>query len=356
MTINKLYRKLIFCLCCLFMAINIQAQDGGLRDRLARKQNQQQNSENNQLTIRSVLKNDAEKKAIDNAPWMREVYRFIDLDKEQNAALYYPVKPIGDRTNFFTLIFKQLLAGNINVYKWPLDGNEVFTNEYKESVKDLLESFDILYKEENGKYTVETVDVPSNEIKGYYIKEVWYFDINNSVVDRKTVAVCPILFRQDDFGVESTRYPMFWLPYDEIRPYASRMPIMTSDLNNASTQTINDYFLQGEFGGEIYKTTNFRDLSLAQMYPNEKDRKAAERKIEKQLTQFNDSLWVTNDSIIEARALARAIKTQKGKKSTGGSTTKGGSIETPNRASVQKEAREQKSSSPSKSMRNRRRN
>lgn len=345
---------MILGLCCLLTATHLHAQDN-LRERLARKQNQQK-STNNQLTVRAQIKNESLNQEIDKAPWMREIYRFLDLDKEKNAALYYPASAIGKRTNFFTLIFNQILEGNIDIYKYQLDGNEVFTEEQKETAKGLLEQFEIPYKEENGKYIVENVDIPSNEVRGYYIKEVWFFDINNSVVDKKTLAVCPIIFRQDDFGAESTRYPMFWLPYDEIRPYASRMPIMTSSLNNASNQTINDFFIQHEFEGEIYKTTNFRDLSLAQLYPNQNQRKEAEKKIETELTQFNDSLWVINDSIIEARALARKVNTLKGKKATtGGAVNSGGSVIT-NRASIQKEAREQKSSSPARSMRNRRRN
>lgn len=351
---KRSFLAITIMLCGLLTSTTLYAQET-LRERIARRQNQQQSSEP-QLSVRAQIKNQSHTQDIDNAPWVREIYRFLDLNKEKNAALYYPVNPIGNRTNFFTLIFNQLLSGNLAVYKFQLDGNEIFTDEYKETAKDVLDRFEILYKEENGKYIVENVDMPSNEVRGYYLKEAWFFDKNNSVVDVKPLAICPVIFRQDDFGAESTRYPMFWIPYENIRPYAARMPIMTSSLNNASTQTINDFFIKHNFEGEIYKTTNVRDLSLAQLYPDAAQRKKEEQKIELQLKQFNDSLWVINDSIIAAQNIAKANNKGKSKKATtGGAADKGGSIGTTNRAAVQKEAKQQKSS-PARSMRNRKRN
>lgn len=352
---KRLFLTITIAFCGLLTAISVQAQET-LRERIARRQNQQQSADP-QLSVRAQIKNQSQTQEIGNAPWMREIYRYLDLNKEKNAALYYPVTPIGSRSNLFTLIFNQLLAGNLTVYEYRIDGVEIFTDEYKRTAKDILDGFEILYREENGKFIVENVDMPSNEVLGYYIKEAWYFDKNNSVVDVKPLAICPVMFRQDDFGDGSTRYPMFWVPYENIRPYAARMPIMTSSLNNASTQTINDFFIKHNFEGEIYKATNVRDMSLAQLFPDVAERKKEEKKIESQLKQFNDSLWVVNDSIIAARAMATANnKKGKSKKATtGNASNSGGSVETPNRAAVQKEAQQQKSS-PTRSMRNRNRN
>lgn len=352
---KRLFLTLTIALCGLLTAGSLSAQET-LRERIARRQNQQAGQSAPELSIRAQIKNESETQKIGNAPWVREIYRFLDLNKEKNASLYYPVKPIGERMNFFTLIFKQMLEGNLDVYKYQLDGDEIFTEEYKETPKDILERFEILFTTQNGRYLVEDVDIPSNEVLGYYLKEAWYFDKNNSVVDVKIQAICPVIFRQDDFGAESTRYPMFWVPYENIRPYASRMPIMVSSLNNASNQTINDFFVKHTFDGEIYKTTNVRNLSLAQLYPDLADRRKEEKKIESQLKQFNDSLWVTNDSIEAARrAIARSGKTKSSKANTGKEgNLKGGGI-TSDRATVQKEAKQQKSS-PIRSMRNRKRN
>ncbi|HCO68735.1 MAG TPA: hypothetical protein DIT04_13400 [Dysgonomonas sp.] len=72
---------------------------------------------------------------------------------------------------------------------------------------------------------------------------------------------------------------------------------MVSSLNNAVTQTINDFFVKRNFDGEIYKTTNTRNLSLQEQYQHPDSLKNARNKIEQQLIDFRDNLWVYNDSI-----------------------------------------------------------
>ncbi len=354
---KRLFLTITIGLCGLLVAQTLFAQDqaGALRDRLAKKQNQQTNSAGQpQLTVRAQIMNESQTKEIDNTPWMREIYRFIDLEKEKNATLYYPVTPIGDRMNLFTLIFKRFQNGEISVYKFKLDGTEDFSESNKETFEGLLKSFEIMNKQENGKFIVEDVDIPSNEVLGYYVKEAWYFDKNNSIVDIKTLAICPIVIRQDDFGTDKTRYPMFWIPYENIRPYAARMPIMVSSLNNATTMTINDFFTKHLFEGDIDKATNVRNQTLADQFPDPAKRKVAQKKIEDQLKQFNTNLWVYNDSIGTNTATAQANSKGKGPSIKGAPTTT--STTSTTRAEVQKEAKSQSPSSPARSMRNRKRN
>ena len=295
---KQLFISVTIVLGSLFFAQTLSAQQETLRERLARRQNQQQESLP-QLTVRAGNMNESQTQMLDNAPWTREVYRFLDLNKEKNASLYYPVTPVGDKMNLFTMIFKLLANNELSAYEFQLDRIETFTENNKLNIKDLLDRFSIMYTEDNGKYIVEDVDIPSNEVLGYYVKEVWYFNKANSLVDTKILAVCPVIFSQGDFDAETTRYPLFWLPYEQIRPYAARMPIMTSNLNNASNQTIDDFFRKRNFDGEIYKTTNMRNLSLVQLYPdNDSLVKKEQQKIESQLKGFKDRLWAMNDSIV----------------------------------------------------------
>lgn len=52
-------------------------------------------------------------KAISGSPglpedvvWMREIYRTLDLTKDTNGALYYPVEPQGNKMNLFATVFR----------------------------------------------------------------------------------------------------------------------------------------------------------------------------------------------------------------------------------------------------------
>jgi len=284
---------------CLGVTVQLHAQEpeGSLRERLARKQqtNDQQQAGVPQLSVRAGQMNVELTQDVSNATWMREVYRYLDLNKGVNAALYNPVQPIGDRMNLYTMIFKLMANGNLTGYKY-LDGREVFTSEFREDFKDVLERLEIPFQQNGNIFTVNEYDIPSNEVLGYYVKEVWYFDQKQSVVDVKTIAICPVVFRQDDFGIGAERYPQFWIPYEDIRPYAARMPIMTSDKNNIMDKTIDDFFRLHLFDGEIYKTTNMENKILAEKYKTPEGLKQAQEEIEKELSAFDYNLWVTNDS------------------------------------------------------------
>ena len=57
--------------------------------------------------------------------WRRDIYREIDLNKDANGGLYYPVEPMDKQVNLFTYIFKLALNNYIPVYEYgpcPADG------------------------------------------------------------------------------------------------------------------------------------------------------------------------------------------------------------------------------------------
>ena len=193
-----------------------------------------------ELTLRAQELNERMTQQIGNARWMRVIYRQVDLMKEQNAPLYYPVRPMNGQMNLFTIIFQLLSEGKLQVYEY-LDGYEVFDDAHLVNFKELLDRFHVYYEEVPGKrgeepaLVINESDVPSEQVRSYYVKEAWYFDQNNSLFDVKILAICPLLTIDSDFGL--TTSPMFWLPYENIRPYVTNSYIMTSNLNNAALFT-----------------------------------------------------------------------------------------------------------------------
>ncbi len=263
------------------------------RQRLQRQNRTQTESNENPsigLTARAAQMNRYQTDNMENARWLREIYRYLDLDNDKNASLYYPVQPEDGRMNLFTMIFKLLSEGKINAYEY-VDGRESFTDEFKIDFKEFLDRFGIYYEQPNGQITVADVDIPSPEVMGYYVKEAYYFETGTSNYGVKTLAVCPVLIRQGDYDANTTRYPLFWIPYDEIRPYAMRMPVMTSSLNNVMSGTVDDFFRKHDYDGEIYKTTNLQGKAIAQYANTPEAMKAEQEKIEKQLKDFEDHLW-----------------------------------------------------------------
>jgi HD superfamily phosphohydrolase len=118
-------------------------------------------------------------------------------------------------------------------------------------------------------------------------------------------AVCPVLHRTDEFGGEAIKYPMFWVKLNDIRPYMANQYVFTDDDNNLARYSLDDFFKLNMYTGEIYKTKNLRNLSLMQMFPEEKDLKHAQDSIERRLQAFNNDLWVPDREVLMAQKKAR---------------------------------------------------
>ncbi len=244
--------------------------------------------------------------------WKREIYRSLDLEKEKNASLYYPVEQIGDQCNLFTFLFNNILKGNITAYKYNLDGIEQFTEENIVSPMEMLENYRIYYELKEGELIVGRSDIPSAEVLSYYIKECHYYDQRTGTYGKQVTAICPVMHRSGEFGAEVTKYPMFWLKYDDISPLLTQQCVMNSSLNNVMTTTFDDFFRKGNYEGEIYKTVNMRNLAIAQYCKDSAAVKQEQQKIEQQLKDFRTNLWntktvaeVRQDSINAAIAAAK---------------------------------------------------
>lgn len=267
------------------------------------------------LTTRAQISFPTEAAMPEDVVWKREIYREIDLNEDANGGLYYPAEPIGKDMNLFTYIFKLALGGVLPIYEYDINGSESFADNKKLNMKDFLQNYSIFYEEENGKIKVENSDIPSSEVKSYYIKESSYFDQSSSVFRTQVLALCPIMLREDDFGDASTKYPLFWVKYDDLAPYLSRQNVMTSNLNNAATMSLDDYFTLNKYKGKIYKTNNMQGKTLAQYCPDSTSLSKEQLRIENELRQFEKTVWGDQakkdslDSIARAQApLTKAAK------------------------------------------------
>lgn len=251
-----------------------------------------------ELTVRAQSLNEQLTQEIGNARWMRVIYRELNMLEEKNAPLYYPVYPMNGAMNLFSTIFQLVSEGKLPAYEY-IDGYEAFDEDHLVDFKSVLDRFSIMYETVPGRdgrqrFVINESDVPSGEVKAFYVKEAWYFDQNNSVCDVKTLAISPIIFYVGDMGTERT--PMFWVLYEDVRPYISNTYIMTSNLNNAKTFTIDDYFRRRMFDGKIIKTENLLNIPLQAYCPTPDSLEREQQKIENELVSFNKSLWFQPDT------------------------------------------------------------
>ena len=224
--------------------------------------------------------------------WRRDIYRQLDLMKDSNAPLYYPVEPRGKEQNLFTYLFRLFVSGRIPAYQYKLDGNESFEAKDKADARELLERYSIYYEEKDGKVSVPESDIPSAEVTRYYVKESNYFDQRSATYKTRVTALCPVLMRgADDFGTEATPYPLFWINYDDVAAYLSRMPLMASNLNNVTNMTVDDYFTMNRYEGKIYKTNNLQGRVLANYCKTDSAMSTEQKRIEQELEDFEHHIW-----------------------------------------------------------------
>lgn len=301
----------------------------------ARKRAEQQakpKSNANNVTVRQQIDFPVAAEMPEDVVWRRDIYRELNLTDEANAGLYYPVEPIGSQMNLFTYMFKLIMSGRIHAYEYRLDGNELFTDSARIKPLQFLDNYHIYYERKGRQVRIDNSDIPSREVKGYYLKESAYYDQNTSTFHRKVIALCPIMYREDDFGSftsgAETKYPLFWVRYDDIAPFLSKQMIMTSDINNAATMSIDDYFTTNQYSGKIYKTNNMLGRTLAQYCPTDSAMNKEQRKIEKELTDFEKNIFGDQakrdslDSIAQAQNQTTGKKVKSRANRRSGGTTK----------------------------------
>ena len=276
-----------------FLISPVSAQPKARRQQQAQQQKQQQQgqAQNQGMTMRARLMFPTAVDMPEDVVWRRDIYREIDLNQNANGGLYYPVEPMDRQVNLFTYVFKLALNGYIPVYEYRLDGNELFTDSAKVKMKTILDNFHIFYEEKDGKLRVDNSDIPSAEVKLYYLKESAYFDQANSSFHRKVQALCPVMLREDDFGGEAAKYPLFWVKYSDLAPFLSRQTVMTSNLNNAATMSMEDYFTLNRYEGKIYKTNNMLGKTLAQYCPTDSALQKEQQRIEAELKAFEEKIF-----------------------------------------------------------------
>ena len=350
--------------CSLFTAM-AQPKARRVQQQAEQQQTQQKKSGNtasSAMTRRAQISFPTALDVPEDVVWRRDIYREIILEDDANTGLYYPVEPQGKQVNLFTYIFKLAQNGYIPIYEYPTDGSDVFEEASKVPMKTILDNYHIFYEEQNGKLKVDNSDIPSAEVKKYYLKESAYYDQANSSFHIKVLALCPVMMRNDDFIIsddansQGTAYPLFWVKYSDLEPFLTRQTVMTSSLNNAATMSMDDYFTMNKYSGKIYKTTNMLGRTLAQYCPDEASMTAEQKRIEEELEAFRknifgdpekkdslDSIANANPQNVKAAQKAKAKKARQNstrRTKVSGTKTKGSSSSPSNgaaRVSVRRE-------------------
>ena len=118
-----------------------------------------------------------------------------------------------------------------------------------------------------------------------------------------------MLHRRGDTGADAVKYPMFWLNYEDLRPFLRDHMIVSQGMNTAARYTMEEFLTLGQYEGTIYKEQDLRGLTLSQQYPNADTLKMKQQELDEELRAFEDSIWVKDPAPVLADRRTKKSKT-----------------------------------------------
>ncbi len=232
--------------------------------------------------------------------WAKDIYRIIDLTQLQNLSLYYPVNPIGDRFNLVSLLMWGIDNEGIrafstddpkNEFTIPLDRNKVDESlgAGTETISKINVSTGI------PEDTVITNERRIDEVKQILVKEKWFFDRNNSVMNVRIVGFCPIRVYNtlDENGMPTDiirKEQTFWVYFPEIRSLLARHEIY-NDGNDAQRISFDDFFMQRRFDSYIFAESNLYGNRAINSYAIGVDALLEGEQIKEALFNIEHDMW-----------------------------------------------------------------
>lgn len=200
----------LICVCFAFQMVNAQSNILNAKsvDEIGKK-NEQQLEANNDGPIPYGYVDDRD------IMWSKVVWEFIDLNQKINLPYYFPIDTTnistGRRSLFDTLI-KGIRSGKIK---------EAYTDSFftTKITNDEIDTRLVNIREENG--YKDTFRIQTQDVGGYMIKGMWYFDKRQGEMKYRLLALAPMGKDVQTLGVDGIEdeklYELFWVFFPNAR-------------------------------------------------------------------------------------------------------------------------------------------
>ena len=147
--------------------------------------------------------------------WSKVVWEFVDLNQKINLPYYYPIDTANisnDRRSLFDTLLKGIRKGDIkNVYSDSFFTSKITGSEINEKLVNIRL---------NGDYP-DTFRIQTQDIEGYMMKGMWYFDKRLGELKYRLLALAPMGKDVLTLGLpdieDDELYELFWIFYPSAR-------------------------------------------------------------------------------------------------------------------------------------------
>lgn len=222
-----------------------------------------------------------------DVPWKKRVWRVIDVREKQNIIFRNEAEP------FFDVLKNAAIDGEITVFKG--DDQKFSEPLYGSDVEKMLKRLDTIQVPDPETFDMVTKIIPreifASNIERFRVKEVWYFNKEESVVKCRILGIAPMYQEfDDDTGAFIAEYPLFWVYYPQAREMLARYPVF-NEKNDAAPLTWYDALEQRNFSSYIWKKSNPLDASLSGLGYEGVDLLMESNNIKAELFNFEHDLW-----------------------------------------------------------------
>ena len=147
--------------------------------------------------------------------WSKVVWEFVDLNQKINLPYYFPIDTSNisnDRRSLFDTLLKGIRKGAIkNVYSDSFFTSKITDSEIDEKLVNIRL---------NGDFP-DTFRIKTEDIEGYMMKGMWYFDKRLGELKYRLLALAPMGKDVLTLGLpdieDEELYELFWVFYPETR-------------------------------------------------------------------------------------------------------------------------------------------
>jgi len=236
----------------LMISVSINAQVGLLNSKTVDqigKKNEQQIAADNDAPLAYGYVDDRD------VLWSKVVWEFVDLNQKINLPYYFPIDKTNtssNRRSLFDTLIKGIKQGKIeDVYSDSFFTSKITQNEIDSRMSSV--------REENG-YS-DTIRLQSQDVQGYMMKGMWYFDKRQGELKYRLLAIAPMgkdvqtLGLGLDGGNEDELYELFWVFYPAARDVLHEAKVFNP--KNASQPISFDHMLNARrFSSTIVREEN----------------------------------------------------------------------------------------------------